>query len=165
MESSTLFSLLTLKKIIMNNKVNEIKISYREKMGMSNAMVIKSSKDAAALIFKQWNQDTIGLQEAFKILLLNNSNKVKGIYQLSTGGITGTMVDIRILFAVIIKTLSVGVILTHNHPSGTLKPSEVDKQLTEKIRKAAALFDIKVLDHLIITPNGNYFSFADEELL
>lgn len=145
----------------MKSKVNEIKISYREKLGISKALPIKSSADAAKLIFEQWNQDTIGFQETFKVLLLNNANKIKGIYQVSSGSITGTLVDMRILFAVIIKTLSVGVILAHNHPSGKLKPSEVDKQLTDKIQKAAKLFDVNVLDHLIIIPDGNYYSFAD----
>ncbi|WP_166962420.1 JAB domain-containing protein [Yeosuana marina] len=149
----------------MSYKVNEIKISYQENNSTSKAIAIKSSKDAAALIFKHWNQDTIAIQESFKVLLLNNANKVKGIYQVSTGTISGTLVDIRILFAVIIKSLSVGVILTHNHPSGKLLPSEADKQLTQKIKKAASFFDVKVLDHLIITPNGDYYSFADECIL
>ncbi len=149
----------------MNTKVNEIKISYQENNNTSKAVTITSSKEAAALIVKHWNQDTIAVQECFKVLLLNNANKVKGIYQVSTGSITGTLVDIRILFAVIIKSLSVGVILIHNHPSGKLLPSEADKQLTQKIKKAASFFDVKVLDHLIITPSGAYYSFADECIL
>jgi DNA repair protein RadC len=90
---------------------------------------------------------------------------VKGIYQVSQGGITGTLVDIRILFAVILKSLSVGVILTHNHPSGKLQASQCDKQITTKIKKAAELFDVKLLDHIILMPNGNYYSFADEGIL
>jgi len=98
-------------------------------------------------------------------MLLNNANKVKGIYEVSTGGITETLVDLRIVFAVVLKSLTTSVILVHNHPSGNLKPSEADKRLTEKIKNAALLFDIKVLDHLIITPDGNYFSFADEGIL
>jgi DNA repair protein RadC len=97
--------------------------------------------------------------------LLNNSNKVKGVYHLSTGGITGTLVDIRILFAVILKSLSVGIILAHNHPSGKLQPSEADKQLTQKIKKAAVYFDVKVLDHLILIPSGEFYSFSDNGLL
>ena len=99
------------------------------------------------------------------MVLLNNSNKVKGIYQLSKGGITSTIIDIRILFAVVLKSLSVAIILTHNHPSGTLKASEADKAITEKIKRAAELLDVKVLDHLIIVPDGNYYSFADEGIL
>lgn len=145
----------------MNHKVNEIQISYREKIGTLKSSSIKSSSQAAELIYKNWDKNTIGLHETFKILLLNNSNKVKGIYTLSTGSITGTLVDIRILFAIVLKTLSVGVLLTHNHPSYKLEPSEADKRLTDKIKQAAQLLDIAVLDHIIITPNGKYYSFAD----
>ena len=97
--------------------------------------------------------------------LLNNSNKVKGIYQVSQGGITGTLVDLRILFAVVLKTLSVGILLAHNHPSGKLQASQPDKDITQKIQRAAKLFDVKVLDHIIIAPNGDYFSFADQGVL
>jgi len=145
----------------MKNKVNEIKISYKEKVSTSKSPTIKCSKDSAELLFRYWNKDTIEAQESFKILLLNNSNKVKGIYELSTGGIAGTLVDLRILFAVVLKSLSVGLILSHNHPSHKLKPSHSDIQLTEKIKKAALFFDVKVLDHLILAPNGEYYSFAD----
>ncbi|MEE9361437.1 MAG: JAB domain-containing protein [Cellulophaga sp.] len=145
----------------MKDKVNEIQISYKEKVSTLKSPTIKCSKNSAELLFKHWNKNTIGLQESFKVLLLNNSNKVKGVYELSTGGITGTLVDLRILFAVILKSLSVGIIISHNHPSNKLKPSEADKRLTEKIKKAAAFFDIMVLDHLIIAPNGEYYSFAD----
>lgn len=149
----------------MKNKVNEICISYKEKRSLSKSPIIKTSKDAAKLIFEFWNKDTIEFQETFKVLLLNNSNKVKGVYQVSQGGITGTMVDLRILFAVIIKSLSVGIILTHNHPSGKLKASQMDIALTEKIKRAAILFDINILDHIIIAPNGSYYSFSDNGLL
>jgi len=145
----------------MKDKVNEIQISYKEKASTLKSPTIKSSADTAELLFEYWNKNTIGLQESFKILLLNNSNKVKGIYELSTGGITGTLVDLRILFAIILKSLTTCLIICHNHPSGQLKPSEADKSLTKKIKKAAQFFDIIVLDHLIIAPNGNYYSFAD----
>ncbi len=149
----------------MKYKVNEIQISYKEKRTTSKSNPIKSSEDMAKLLFEHWNKNTIELQESFKVILLNNSNKVKGIYELSTGGITGTMVDLRILFAVILKSLSVGIIISHNHPSNKLEPSRADKELTQKIKKAASFFDIVVLDHLIITPNGEYYSFTDNGLI
>ncbi|MCF6347344.1 MAG: DNA repair protein RadC [Flavobacteriaceae bacterium] len=97
----------------MKDKVNEIQISYKEKSSILKSSTIKNSMDSAELLFEHWDKDTIELQESFKVLLMNNSNKVKGIYQLSTGGITGTLVDLRILFAVILKSASVGVILAH----------------------------------------------------
>lgn len=146
----------------MKYKVNEIKISYKEKVSTYKSPKISSSKDTAKLLFEHWNKDTIELQESFKVLLLNNSNKVKGIYEVSNGGITGTLVDLRILFAVVLKSLSVGLVICHNHPSNKLDPSNADILLTEKIKNAAKLFDVMLLDHLIIAPNGKYYSFADE---
>ncbi|MFS4493527.1 JAB domain-containing protein [Maribacter sp. 2308TA10-17] len=149
----------------MKSQVNEIKVSYKERITSPFWRKIKSSKDAAEMLHELWDKDTIQVHESFKVILLNNSNKVKGIYQISQGGITGTLVDLRILFAVVLKTLSVAIILTHNHPSGTLKASTADRQITRKIKNAAELLDIKLLDHLIIVPDGNYYSFADEGIL
>jgi len=145
--------------------VSEIKISYKNSVTSSDLDKIKSSSDAADIFYENWNHDTIELHESFKIMLLNNSNKVKGIYEISSGGITGTLVDVRILFAVVLKSLSTSIILAHNHPSGNIKPSEADKRITTKIKNASELLDIKLLDHLIITPNQSYFSFADEGIL
>ncbi|MGM1057265.1 MAG: JAB domain-containing protein [Bacteroidota bacterium] len=149
----------------MKTKVSEISISYSGNLKLKNLPKVTSSHDAFELLFHNWDKKNIGLHESFKILLLNNANKVKGIYTLSSGGITGTLVDVRILFAVLLKSLTTSVILAHNHPSGNINPSEADKQLTQKISKGGEYMDITVLDHLIITPDGNYFSFADEGLL
>ena len=98
-------------------------------------------------------------------MLLNNSNIVKGICQISAGGITATLVDLRIMFAIVLKSLSTAIILCHNHPSGKLQASQMDKNLTTKIQKACDFLDIKLLDHIIITEGGNYLSFADEGIL
>lgn len=149
----------------MKTKVNEISISYSGHSQVCKLPKINSSATAAAIIFDNWNKNHIGLHETFKVLLLNNNNRVKGVFELSNGGITGTLVDLRILFAVILKSLSTAIILAHNHPSGTLLPSNPDKLLTRKIKKAAELLDIKILDHIILIPGGNYFSFADEGLI
>lgn len=102
--------------------------------------------------------------EEFWIIYLNNSNKVISKSQLSKGGITGTVVDTRLVFKSAIENGAVSVILVHNHPSGTLVASEADKQITKKIKLAGESLDIKVLDHLIVTET-NYFSFADEGIL
>ena len=102
--------------------------------------------------------------EEFWIVYLNNSNKVLQKSQLSKGGITGTLVDVRLVLKTALQLGAVGLILTHNHPSGTLKPSRADKQITQKLKKASESLDIKVLDHVIITEKA-YFSFADESLL
>ena len=149
----------------MREQVNEIKISYHETPIPLSHPKITSSSDAAEVLFSHWEKGTISLRESFKIVLLNNSNGVKGIFEISNGGITGTLVDLRILFAVILKSLTVGIILTHNHPSGILKPSSPDVEITEKIQKAANFFDIKLLDHIILAPDGRYYSFADEGII
>ena len=102
--------------------------------------------------------------EEFWILYLNNSNKIIKSAQLSKGGITGTVVDVRLAFKEALQLGAVGIILAHNHPSGTLRPSHADIQLTKKLKTAGESLDIKVLDHLIITEKA-YFSFADENML
>jgi len=102
--------------------------------------------------------------EEFWIIYLNNSNKVIQKNQLSKGGITGTLVDVRLVLKNALEFGATGIILAHNHPSGTLTPSEADKQLTNKLKVASESLDIKVLDHVIVTEKA-YFSFADENLL
>ncbi|MBA3985297.1 MAG: DNA repair protein RadC [Flavobacteriales bacterium] len=102
--------------------------------------------------------------EEFWILYLNNSNKVIQKIQLSKGGITGTLVDVRLVIKTALEVGAVALILAHNHPSGTLQPSEQDTALTQKLKSGAASLDIKVLDHIIVTEKS-YFSFADEGIL
>ncbi len=102
--------------------------------------------------------------EEFWIIYLNNSNKVIEQLQLSKGGITGTLVDVRLTLKKALELSATSLILVHNHPSGTLLASEPDKQLTRKLKAAAQSLDIKVLDHVIVTENS-YFSFADEGVL
>jgi len=102
--------------------------------------------------------------EEFWIVYLNNSNKVLHKEQLSKGGLTGTLVDVRLVFKKVIELFSTAIILCHNHPSGKLQPSQADKSITSKLKLAGETLDIKVLDHIIITENA-YFSFADENLL
>ncbi len=99
--------------------------------------------------------------EEFWIVYLNNSNKIISKSQLSKGGITGTLVDVRLVFKMALEMGATGLILCHNHPSGALTPSDADKQITRKLKLAGDSLEIKVLDHLIVTEN-NYFSFVDE---
>ena len=102
--------------------------------------------------------------EEFWVVLLNNSNKVLDKIQLSKGGVTGTIVDSRLLFKQALYSLATGIILCHNHPSGGVDPSTSDKEITRKLKNAASTLDIKLLDHLIIAEKA-YFSFADEGIL
>ncbi|MGZ5285745.1 MAG: RadC family protein [Flavisolibacter sp.] len=102
--------------------------------------------------------------EVFAVLFLNRSNKINHFQVISEGGITGTVADPRIILKKALEEDAVSIILCHNHPSGSLKPSKADEELTWKIREAARYFDIKVLDHLIVSDDG-YYSFADEGIL
>tara|TARA_B100000929_G_C15452157_1_gene401522 strand:+ start:31 stop:729 length:699 start_codon:yes stop_codon:yes gene_type:complete len=102
--------------------------------------------------------------EEFWIIYLNNSNKVIEQFQISKGGITGTLVDVRITLKKALEVGAVSIILVHNHPSGNLKASEADKLLTKKLKTAGESLDIKVLDHIIVTEKS-YLSFADEGML
>ncbi len=102
--------------------------------------------------------------EEFWVIYLNNSNKIIQKKQISKGGITGTLVDVRLVLKTALELNAVGLVLAHNHPSQSLKPSKADKEITQKLKIGAQSLDIKVLDHLIITEKS-YFSFADEELL
>lgn len=136
-------------------------ITLGRRTQLENAMVkpiINSSKSVFNIM-----QPIIGNlnHEEFWILFLNNSNKVIHKKQLSKGGITGTLVDVRMLFKKAVELLAVGIVVCHNHPSGKITPSESDKKLTQKIKDAGVVLDVKLLDHLIITEK-NYYSFADE---
>ncbi|MBY0482605.1 MAG: JAB domain-containing protein, partial [Chitinophagaceae bacterium] len=102
--------------------------------------------------------------EQFKVLYLNRGNKVLAIIEISSGGISGTVADPRLIFAAALKLNASSLILCHNHPSGNLSPSEADKILTEKISRAGKLLDVQVIDHIILSSEG-YFSFIDQGLL
>ena len=96
-------------------------------------------------------------------MYLNRANRVIGIFPVSTGGITGTVADIRLILSVALKCAATGIIISHNHPSGSLKPSRIDKELTIKLKEAGCIMDIVLQDHIIVVPEeGKYYSFADE---
>ena len=146
--------------------VPQIKLSvkFSSKIKQSELKKITCSNDAYHIIKNCFDEDTFFMQEQFIVLMLNNSNKVVGFYPLSSGGLTSTVVDVRLIFATAIKTLATAIIIAHNHPSGQTNPSGSDKHITEKIKKAGEVLDIKLLDHLIIT-DETYYSFADESIL
>lgn len=144
------------------NKISEIQVSYNT--SAIERYKITSGEKAFEVLLNFWDRDTLELQEEFKILLLNRANEVLGIYALSKGGITGTVVDVRLIFSVALKCNATGIIIAHNHPSGTLKPSDADISLTKKIKKCSEFMDIALLDHLIVT-KYNFYSFANEGLL
>lgn len=142
----------------------KISVSFDKKFKKSELYKIHSSRSAYNLFLKIFNADTFHWSEEFLILCMNNSNKVLGFYKISSGGMTGTVVDVRMIFATALNCLATSIIIAHNHPSGTLVPSDADRNLTRKIQEAGKIMDIKVLDHLIIT-DESYLSFADESLM
>ncbi|WP_353102824.1 JAB domain-containing protein [Myroides odoratus] len=143
---------------------SEIELIYKSKVKASERPKIVSSQSAFKIALKAWDENKIELLEQFKVLMLSNSNRVLGVLEISSGGITGTVVDLRLIFAALLKAKATAFILVHNHPSGKLDPSEADKQITTKIKQASQVLDIALLDHLIIT-SESYYSFADEGVL
>lgn len=149
-----------------NNKmplVAEIEVSYRP--AISNKPIIKSSLDVYEVLKQFFPENLIALKEVFVVVYLNRCNRVIGVYELSSGGITGTVVDIRLVLGIALKVVATSIILAHNHPSGNLKPSRADELLTNKIKQAALYMDIQVSDHLILSSIEGYYSFADEGLV
>ena len=142
-------------------QVSEIKLVYKSKTKAKERPQITSSRDAYWTLESNWS-DQIALLEEFNVLLLDRSNRAMAICPISKGGISGTVVDLKIVFAAALKGRASSIILAHNHPSGNLKPSQADIELTHKFRKAGEILDISVLDHLILSPDGDYYSFADE---
>lgn len=141
----------------------EIEIRYKTKQ--TDKIKITNSKDVYSILYPLYNEDIIEYLEQFYLLLLNRANQVLGWVKLSSGGTTGTVVDTRIIFALALKTNASSIIVSHNHPSQNLTPSEEDRRITKAIIEAGKLFNIKLLDHFIVASNGTYFSFADEGIL
>lgn len=144
--------------------VAEIEVSYRP--AISNKPIIKSALDAYVVLKPFFPENLIALKEIFVVVYLNRCNRVIGLYELSSGGITGTVADIRLILGIALKVVATSIILAHNHPSGFLKPSKADELLTSKIKEAVKYMDIQLVDHLIISQTeGAYYSFTDEGVL
>jgi len=145
------------------SNLQEIQILYRNKAKKSDRPIVKSSQDAYDYLIGAWSPQIERLEE-FVILCLNRANKVLGFSKISSGGISGTVADPKVIFQVALKSNASSILLAHNHPSGNTNPSDNDIQLTKKLKKAGEFLELNVLDHLIITTDS-YFSFADESLL
>lgn len=133
----------------------------RQAAASLNKPIIKDSKDIASYLQALFSDYR---HEVFAVLFLNRANKINHFEIISEGGITGTVADPRIILKKALESEAVNIILSHNHPSGSLKPSKSDEVLTNKIKEAARLLDITVMDHIIVSDEG-YFSFADEGLI
>jgi len=142
-------------------RVPQIRLFYKGKIKPSELPKITNSLDAYQVFMANWDLGRIELQEQFKVLLLNRNNRVLGYHTVSTGGTAGTVVDVKLLFAVALKAKASSLIVAHNHPSGNLKASEEDLALTKKLTSAGKFLEMPVLDHLIVTREG-YYSFAND---
>lgn len=148
-----------------NDQLQEIMISYKPVDGLDNVTAINTSLDAYKHLIKFYDANTITCQEQMVVMYLNRSNKPIGVIPLFRGGLTGTVVDIRLIISIALKSLTSSIVVSHNHPSGNRVPSKEDSFLTSRLKEACKLLDLTLLDHLIITPDGNYLSFADEGML
>lgn len=142
-------------------KLAEVELVYKSHVPADNRPTISSSKDAFHILYENWNKDKLELLEEAKMLLLNRRGGVLGIYNLSSGGLSATIVDSRLVYMAALKANAHSIILSHNHPSGMLSPSEQDLRLTNNIYKAGEIIGVQLLDHIIISNQG-YYSFADE---
>tara|TARA_R110002050_G_scaffold237670_2_gene373757 strand:- start:55 stop:492 length:438 start_codon:yes stop_codon:yes gene_type:complete len=142
-------------------KINEVEIVYKRKNSLKPKF--NGSKQACNIL-RPFYEGFIDHRESFKILLCDRNNRMLGVHHVSEGGLAGTVVDLKIIGQSMLLSNCSAIILCHNHPSGNLQPSNQDKAVTEKIYNLCKVFDIKLLDHIIIT-SETYFSFADEGIL
>lgn len=142
-----------------NEQLPEITLKYTTS-GIQKTK-IANSQDSYNLFKQMYDSDTIEYCESSIVIYLNRANKTIGWQKVSQGGLTGTVIDIRIVMATALKSGATNIIISHNHPSENLQPSEADNALTIKLKNACNILEINLLDHLIITNNG-YYSYADE---
>lgn len=138
-----------------------LELGIRRNMADTKKEVILASKDLAEYLRAQFQYKK---HEVFAVVFLNRASKINHFEIISEGGITGTVADPRIILRKALEHDALSIVLCHNHPSGSLKPSRQDEELTQKIKDAARYFDIRVMDHIIVSEEG-YYSFADEGIL
>ena len=141
----------------------EITISYKDNVKASERVKMLSSQTSYSYL-KPFYTECMEHHEESYVLFLNRANKVLGVSLISKGGMAETVMDVKIILQTALKAHASGIILSHNHPSGNLHPSEADKRITSKIKEACKLLDLNLLDHIIITEE-HYYSFADEGLI
>lgn len=146
-------------------KIPQLGIHYLSLPNLEDAVQVSSSKTAHEIFRAFMCDEAMYHHEIMAMLTLSSANKVLGYHHISTGGLSGTVADLRIIAQTALLTSAVSLILCHNHPSGNLKASHADLNLTKRASEGLKNLDIKILDHLILSPNGAYMSMADEGLL
>ncbi len=160
---------LDFKELLNNNEniiVNELSLSYKKSIQLNDPQfkTLNSSLKVSNLLRAIWDEDQLEVRESFYIVCFSTTLDVLGYQKISEGGLDAVIVDLRLLFSIALLSRATSIVIAHNHPSGTLKPSEADKVLTKKIYQAGQLFSIQLNDHIILTESG-YYSFRDEGLL
>ncbi len=146
----------------LNNMVAEIRVSLYPNGDIAKRPQVLTSKQAVKYLRSSW--EDVNYHETFKVMFLNNAKKVIGIKDICKGGLTATVVDIRMIYQAALGVNATAMILAHNHPSGNFEPSVEDLRLTKKIATGGDFLDIELVDHIILTEK-EYYSFADEKLL
>ena len=143
-----------------NNIVSEVELTYKNNVPYNQRQKISNSQGAYEILTNLFPENTMDYRETFIVLYLNRANQVLGYSVISQGGTSNTTVDIKMVIQTALLANASCIMLAHNHPSGNLRPSSDDNRITNRIIEAAGLFDITVLDHIIIT-NESYYSFTD----
>jgi DNA repair protein RadC len=149
--------------IIYQSEMPELTIQYKK--SEFKKVKLQSSKDTYDLLKDMYDLNTIDYYESVIILYLNKANNTIGWQMLAQGGLDGCVVDIRMIMSTALKIGATNLVLSHNHPTGQLKPSQADIRLTKEVKQAGEYLRINLLDHIIVTSDNGYFSFADESLL
>lgn len=141
----------------------QYKIQGEQLIKYGSSQTFTSSRNISDFIRPHFD-DIVMVQERFMMMALSQSNCIKGVALISQGGINATVVDIRIIMKYALSLIAPCIVLVHNHPGGMLKPSDADLHMTTRVKEGCKIFDIKLLDHIILTPN-DYYSFADQGIL
>lgn len=147
-----------------SSSIPEIELLYNPPHTIALSPKILDFESAYHLFIEKWDIKKLEFIEQFKVLLLNRAHRVLGICTLSTGGLNSTVIDIRLLFAVALKSNASAIIIAHNHPSGETIPSKSDIEVTKRINEAGKILDIPLLDHLIISKQ-TFYSFKNEGII
>ena len=145
--------------------LGEVTVSYVFKGSVKDRPIVKSSHDVYNIAMKIMDQGAMGMQEQFLAIYLNRAQRVIGAKVHFIGGIASVVVDIKVIAATAITLMASSVILSHNHPSGNLEPSEQDRRLTIRLKESLKLFDIELLDHMILSPEGEWLSFMERGII
>lgn len=142
--------------------VPSLEVQFHTPKGMETRSRVISPDTAQEIFRSTWPPNTMNFQEVFRIMFLNRNHAIIGVYDAFRGGISATVIDPKIVMGVAVQVCASSFICAHNHPSGNLQPSQADIQITQKLQAAGMLLDIKLLDHMIFSPHGSYYSMADE---